>query len=205
MVTAFGQLLQNKLQDRLDQEEDEWLHFVLDGGVRMQDLVNDLLDYSRIDGQARPFQRMELSEAVNTAVTNLRQSIKDTGAKITFGELPAVVADRPQVVQVMQNLISNGIKFHDQEPPQIHVKAEQREHDWLVSVSDNGIGIDAKYLECIFDFFKRVHSRDRFPGTGIGLPICKRVVERHDGSIWVESKPGRGSDFFFTLPIRTLP
>ena len=204
MVTAFGQLLRSKLANRLDSEEQEWLGYVIEGGIRMQDLVNDLLDYSRIESQARPFQNVELRDAVSTAVTNLRQSIKDTGAKITLDQLPTVVADGPQIVQLLQNLISNGIKFHDQPPPRIHVTAEQRDKDWLISVRDHGIGIEPRYLECIFDFFKRVHSRDRFPGTGIGLPICKRVVERHGGRIWVESTPGQGSEFFFTLPLGTL-
>lgn len=205
MVTSFGQLLLRDFSDRLDGDAEEWLGFVIEGGQRMQALVNDLLDYSRIEHQARPFQAVQLQEVIEVAIANLRSSIEDTSAEITCDNLPTVVADKPQLVSLLQNLISNAIKFHDQPPPRVHVSAEEHGDHWVVSVRDNGIGIESKHAERIFEFFKRLHGRERFPGTGIGLPICKRVVERHGGRIWVESNTGQGSTFLFTLPKRDYP
>ena len=135
---------------------------------------------------------------------NLQSSVQDTNAQITCDELPTVAGDKPQLVQLLQNLISNAIKFHDEPPPKIHISAKQKDGHWVVSIRDHGIGVAPKYHDRIFEFFRRIHSRDRFPGTGIGLAICKRVVERHGGRIWVESTLGEGSTFFFTLPLRDL-
>lgn len=203
MVTNFGQLLQAGSYKGLE-EADEWLDFVVEGGRRMQALVNDLLDYSRIEHQARPYQSVKVADIIEEVVANLRSSIEDTGARITCDELPTVVADRPQIVQLLQHLLSNGIKFHDKQPPQVHISAERNDNDWVISVRDHGIGIPPQYLERVFDFFKRLQSRDRFPGTGIGLSICRRVVERHGGRIWAESNLGEGTTFYFTLPLRDL-
>lgn len=204
MVTSFGTLLREELSDQLSQDANEWLGFVIEGGSRMQALVNDLLDYSRIDGQARPFQSVDLNSVLDEVMVSLRPSIDDTRSVITVDQLPNVVGDRPQIVQLLQNLISNGIKFHEKQPPQIRISGEQTDDGWLISVTDQGIGMAEEYSECIFDFFKRLHGRDRFPGTGIGLPICKRIVERHGGRIWAESSLNHGSTFSFILPIRDL-
>lgn len=205
MVSCFGQLLRSRHAEQLNAEARQWLDFVIEGGQRMQELINDLLDYSRVDGQARPFQAVPLERVLEHVQANLRSSIRDTGAEITHDELPVVVADKPQLIQLLQNLVANAIKFHETGPPRVHLSATRGDDCWQVSVRDQGIGIDPKYHERIFDFFKRLHGRDRFPGTGIGLAICRRVVERHGGRIWVESQPGQGSTFRFTLPLREAP
>ncbi|MBI2481739.1 MAG: hypothetical protein HYV60_24785 [Planctomycetia bacterium] len=204
MVTNFGQLLQRKLPEDADAESSEYLGYVVEGGQRMQALIRDLLEYSEIGYQSRPFQTVELERVLQLVLSNLRASVQDTRAEITYDELPTVVGDKPQLVQLLQNLISNAIKFHDEPPPKIHLAAECKDNEWLVSVQDCGIGIAPEYYSRIFEFFRRLHDRDRFPGTGIGLAICKRVVQRHGGRIWVESTPGEGSTFFFTLPVRNV-
>ncbi|HRX77741.1 MAG: PAS domain S-box protein [Planctomycetaceae bacterium] len=204
MVTNFGQLLQKRMPADVDPETMEWLGFVVEGGQRMQTLIHDLLEYSEIDYQSRPYQAVKLDRVVQLVLTNLRASVRDTKAEITFGELPTVVGDKPQLVQLLQNLISNAIKFHDQPPPKIEIGAVLQGNEWLLSVRDHGIGIDPDHYDRVFEFFRRLHNRDRFPGTGIGLAICKRVVERHGGRIWVESTSGEGSTFYFTLPVRDL-
>ncbi len=205
VVTSFGQLLQRNYRGKLDDKADEWIDFIVEGGRRMQQLIQDLLGYSRIESQARPFKRVELERVLEYALANLRASIDDTGASITHQELPTVLADEPQMIQVMQNLIGNAIKFHDSEPPIIRISATQDDGFWMISVQDNGIGIDPNHSERIFEFFTRLNDRQQFPGTGIGLPICQRVVQRHGGRIWLESSPGSGSTFFFTLPVESLP
>lgn len=204
MVTNFGQLLQRNLPSDVDEDTAEWLGFVVEGGTRMQSLVSDLLEYSEIGYQARPFEAVELKRVVELVLENLRSSVDDTNAEITHDELPTVIGDKPQLVQILQNLISNAIKFHDTAQPKIHISAESKDNEWILAVRDQGIGISPEYYERIFEFFRRLHDRDRFPGTGIGLAICKRVVERHGGRIWVESAPNVGSTFFFTLPRREL-
>lgn len=204
MVTNFGQLLQRDMPEGADAEASEWLGYVVEGGQRMQTLIRDLLEYSEIDYQARPFQEVSLDRVVQLVLANLRASVTDTGAEITCNELPTIVGDKPQLVQLLQNLISNAIKFHDQPPPRIHLSAERKNGEWIVAVRDHGIGIAPAYHDRVFEFFRRLHNRDRFPGTGIGLAICKRVVERHGGRIWVESAPGEGSTFYFTLPVREI-
>ena len=202
MVTNFGQLLQRTLSTDKGSDTAEWLGFVVEGGKRMQELITDLLQYSEIGYQARPFQQVCLKRVVELVLANLRSSVDDTKAEITWNALPTITGDKPQLVQLIQNLVSNAIKFHDTPPPKIHISAESRDDEWVVSVRDSGIGIKAEYRDRIFEFFRRLHNRDRFPGTGIGLAICKRVVERHGGQIWVESELGEGSNFRFTLPKR---
>ena len=202
MVTNFGQLLQRSMPDDTDAESNEWLGYVVEGGQRMQSLIRDLLEYSEIGYQSRPFQSVKLERVVQLVLSNLRASVQDTQAEITCDELPTIVGDKPQLAQLLQNLISNAIKFHDKPPPTIHLAAQLQDDEWIISVRDRGIGIAPEFYSRIFEFFRRLHNRDRFPGTGIGLAICKRVVERHGGRIWVESTPGEGSTFFFTLPVR---
>ena len=204
MVTNFGQLLQRNMPEGADAETLEWLSYVVEGGQRMEMLVTDLLEYTEIGYQARPFQEVRLERVIQLVMANLRASILDTRAEITYDQLPIIVGDKPQLIQLLQNLISNAIKFHDEPPPKIHISAERQSDNWIVSVRDCGIGIAPKYQDRIFEFFRRLHDRDRFPGTGIGLAICKRVVERHGGRIWVESTLGEGSTFLFTLPVRDV-
>jgi light-regulated signal transduction histidine kinase (bacteriophytochrome) len=162
--------------------------------------VNDLLEYSRVDSQPRPFQTVNLNGVVERALANIHSAITDTKAEITHDGLPTVKGDESQLIQLFQNLISNGIKFHVHPPPKVHLSARKEQDHWMLCVKDEGIGIEPKSCERVFDFFTRLNDRELFPGTGIGLPICRRVVERHGGRIWVESSLGNGCEFFFTLP-----
>jgi light-regulated signal transduction histidine kinase (bacteriophytochrome) len=204
VVTSFGQLLQRDYRGKLDEKADEWIDYIVDGGRRMQQLIQDLLGYTRIESQARPFKRVDLGQVLEHVLANLRASIDDTSATITHQELPTVLADEPQMIQLLQNLVSNAIKFHDSAPPFIQIDAKRDGDFWTVSVADNGIGIAPNHSERVFEFFTRLNSRQEFPGTGIGLPICQRVVQRHGGRIWLQSSPGQGSTFFFTLPVESL-
>jgi light-regulated signal transduction histidine kinase (bacteriophytochrome) len=165
----------------------------------MQTLIRDLLAYSRVDARSRPFAAVSVHEVFNDAVAALDSSITDAGGQITCGELPVVTGDRSQLVQLMQNLIGNGLKYHGEKSPQVHVSAERKGEEWVFSVRDNGIGIEPKYYERIFEIFKRLHDQNEYPGTGIGLAVCRRVANRHGGRIWVESEPGCGSVFYFTI------
>ena len=175
----------------------------------MSTLIKDLLQYSRAGTRGQPFGPVNFEVVLSWTLTNLNFAIDEAGAIITHDPLPTVAADETQVIQLIQNLIGNAIKFRDEMPPEIHIGAERRagssqgEADiWLFSVRDNGIGIDPQYSERIFQIFQRLHSRHEYPGTGIGLAVCRRIVERHGGRIWVESTPGQGSTFYFTLPDR---
>ncbi|MCX7600120.1 MAG: PAS domain S-box protein [Armatimonadetes bacterium] len=202
MISGYLQLLQRRHSDKLDEEAEEFIQYAVDGAQRMHRLINDLLAYSRVGTRARPFELVNCEAALQEAVSNLGAAVAESGAVITHSALPLVQADPSQLVQVFQNLLSNAIKFRREEPPRIHVAAKEAGNEWIFSVEDNGIGIDPKYHERIFIIFQRLHSRDEYPGTGIGLAICKKIVERHGGRIWVESEPGKGSTFYFTLPRR---
>jgi light-regulated signal transduction histidine kinase (bacteriophytochrome) len=166
----------------------------------MQTLIRDLLSYSRVDARARPFIQIPFLDIVKDALTLLESSIHDSGGQVTWGQLPDIMGDRSQLVQLIQNLIGNGLTYHGDKPPHVHVSAERVGNEWIFSVRDSGIGIDAKYHERIFEIFKRLHDQKEYPGTGIGLAVCRRVVERHGGRIWVESESGCGSVFYFTIP-----
>lgn len=174
----------------------------MDGVRRMQELINGLLQYSRVGTKGEEMARIDLDVAVNDAVANLEVAIEENGAQVTRDDLPEVVADRRQLAQLFQNLIGNAIKFHGDRAPAVHVGAERRNGEWVVEVRDNGIGIDPDHRDRIFDIFERLHGRERYEGTGIGLAICKKIVERHGGRIWVESQAGRGAAFRFTIPSR---
>jgi light-regulated signal transduction histidine kinase (bacteriophytochrome) len=176
------------------------MDFAIDGAVRMQSLISGLLEYSRIGTRGKEPQQTDASTALNRAMANLEISISESGAEITSDSLPAVYFDDVQLSQLFQNLISNAIKFRGEQPPRIHISAAHLDDRWRFSVADNGIGIESQYAERIFLIFQRLHSREEYPGTGIGLSICKKIVERHNGKIWVESKPGDGSTFYFTVP-----
>ena len=200
IVTGFVQLLQQKYGQHLDAKGNEYIEFAVDATKRMQSLIQDLLAYSRVGTRAKEFGPTDSSEAFDRAVTHLGVSIRESGAEITHGELPTVVADGAQLVQLFQNLIGNALKFRGDAPPKVHVDACREQQWWHFSVHDNGIGIEPEYFERIFQIFQRLHSRKRYAGTGIGLAICHKIVERHGGQIWVESLPGQGATFHFTMP-----
>jgi PAS domain S-box-containing protein len=199
-VASFTQLLSERYKGKLDKDADEFIAFAVGGANRMQTLINDLLSYSRLETRGKPPEPTDSHDALGQALANLGTAIRESVALVTNDELPKVLADEGQLVQLFQNLIGNAVKFHGKEPPRVHVSAALQGREWLFSVRDNGIGIAQEYQERIFSIFQRLHSREEYPGTGIGLALCKRIVERHGGTIRVESEPGSGSTFFFTLP-----
>ncbi|MGO8732848.1 MAG: PAS domain S-box protein [Terriglobia bacterium] len=201
MVSSYTQLLARRYQGRLDASADEFIAYAVDGANRMQRLINDLLAYSRVGTRAKAIQATDCTAVLGQALANLKATIDKSGALVTYDPLPTVMADDLQLVQLLQNLIGNAIKFHVEKLPCIHVSAEQKGSEWVFSVRDNGIGIEPQYAERIFVIFQRLHTREEYAGTGIGLAICKKIVERRGGRIWVESKPGAGSTFYFTIPI----
>lgn len=200
MVASYTQLLQQRYQGRLDSDADEFIGYAVDGASRMRTLINDLLAYSRVGTQGSPFVETDLEAVFLEVLGMLEPTLQGVGAVVTHDQLPAVRCDPVQLGQVFQNLLTNAMKFHGAEEPLIHVSSRRDGPEWVFSVSDNGIGIDPQYFDRIFVIFQRLESRAQFPGTGIGLAICKRIIARHGGRIWVESKPGAGSTFSFTLP-----
>ncbi|HEY7062060.1 MAG TPA: ATP-binding protein [Chloroflexota bacterium] len=202
MVASYTQLLARRYGDKLDDDAREFIDFAVDGARRMQALINDLLAYSRVGTRGAEFAPTDCNAVVDQVVADLGAAIEDERAVVTRGDLPTVLADATQLQQLLQNLIANAIKFHGERPPRVAVTAERRASEWLFSVRDNGIGIDPEYADRIFVIFQRLHSRAEYPGTGIGLAICKKIVERHGGRIWMESTPGEGTTFCFTLPMR---
>ena len=200
MVASFVQLIEHRYKGRLDAEGDQYIAFAVDGAKRMQALINDLLALSRVQTRANPMVLTDSAAVLRNVQTDLQLAITEAHAVITNDPMPTVVADSTQLAQLFQNLIANALKFRSATPPQVHVGAEHRHDHWEFSVRDNGIGIDPKSFERIFGIFQRLHGKDEFEGTGIGLAVCKQIVERHRGHIWVESQPGHGSTFFFTIP-----
>jgi signal transduction histidine kinase len=200
MVASYLQLLDRRYRGQLNQEADEFLGFAVDGAKRMQALINDLLLYSRAGGQGT-LVPTDCGAVVAGVLANLRSTIEADGARVVVGPLPTVEGDPTQLAQVFQNLIANAIKFGGDRPPEIFVGAERQDGQWLFSVRDTGIGIEPRHAERIFMVFKRLHPQTQYPGTGIGLAICRRVVEHHGGRIWVEPAAGGGSVFRFTLPV----
>jgi PAS domain S-box-containing protein len=219
MIASYLQLLDRRYKEKLDPDGREFLGFAVDGAKRLQSLIHDLLLYSRVGRQSEAVAWINSEEVLLKALENLKFAIEESGARVTHGPLPRIMADPTEMTQLFQNLIGNAIKFRGEAAPEIHIAAELRktpghapkEHqaaspvtrspheEWLFSVADNGIGIENEYFERIFVIFQRLHTRDEFPGTGIGLALCKRIVERHGGGIWVKSQPGKGSMFWFTI------
>ncbi|MCL4563005.1 MAG: ATP-binding protein, partial [Chloroflexi bacterium] len=199
MVSSYVQLIARRYQGKLDQEADEFIAFAAEGANRMKFLINDLLTFSRVGTRGKEFVSVSLETALEHALTNLRMGIEENGVVITHDSLPQVMADDSQMVQLFQNLIGNAIKFRSKTLPKVHVGVKRQGGFWLLCVRDNGIGIDPQFSERIFTIFQRLHSREEYEGTGIGLAICRKIVERHGGRIWVESQPGQGATFFFTL------
>jgi PAS domain S-box-containing protein len=202
MVTSYMKLLERRYKGKLDSNADQFIDFAVDGATRMQVLIDDLLAYARIATTSIPFTRIDSNKSLEHAIANLEIAIQESSSVITFEELPTVMADPSQLAQVFQNLIGNALKFHREEVLTVHISAEHRDENWLFSVRDNGMGIEPEFRERIFVIFQRLHKREEYSGTGIGLAICKKIIERHGGRIWVESQPGAGSTFWFTLPMK---
>jgi light-regulated signal transduction histidine kinase (bacteriophytochrome) len=197
--------LERRYKDRLDADAHEFIQYAVDGAGRMQTLINDLLAYSRVGTQGKPFKLTDYGEVLKRALLQLKITIEETGAVITHDDsLPEVMADEGQLTQVLQNLVGNAIKFGGEQVPHIHLGAKQVEGEWVFSVKDQGIGMDPQYKDRIFLIFQRLHNRAEYRGTGIGLAICKRIIERHGGRIWVESELNQGSTFYFTIPDRAV-
>jgi light-regulated signal transduction histidine kinase (bacteriophytochrome) len=199
-VASFVGLLQATYEDKLDSQAKDWIRRIVGSVKHLQTLVRDLLEYSRVDAQDRPFEPVPFREVFDHAVSLLDSSMREAAAEISCDDLPVVVGDRSQLVQLMLNLIGNSIKYRSAEAPRIHVSAKRQDEEWVFAVRDNGIGIAPRFHERIFEIFQRLHDQREYLGTGIGLAVCRRVVHRHGGRIWVESEMGAGSAFYFTFP-----
>jgi len=201
-IDGFVKLLAKRYKGKLSSDADNFIEYTVDGVKRMQLMIKDLLEYSLVGTKVRDFQPIDTALVIEQTLLNLQTAIEKSGAEITYYSLPGVIADTSQLTRLFQNLIGNAIKFRGGQPPKIHISAEQKDHEWIFSIRDNGIGIDPRQAERIFIVFQRLHTREEYPGTGIGLAICKKIVERHGGRIWVESELGKGSTFYFTIPYR---
>jgi light-regulated signal transduction histidine kinase (bacteriophytochrome) len=200
MVASYTQLIAQRYREKLDADADEFIGYVVDGATRMQALINDLLTLSRVSTRDTAFDKIDSKAALDKALGNLKLAIEETGARIVCGSLPMLNADGTQLTQLFQNLIGNAIKFRGDNPPCIEIGAEQQDEEWVFHVRDNGIGIAPEYFERIFLLFQRLHGRHEYPGTGIGLTLCKKIVERHGGRIWIASEQGKGTTFYFAIP-----
>jgi PAS domain S-box-containing protein len=200
MVASYVQLLAQRYQGKLDADADDFINFAVDGATRMKTLITDLLAYSRVGSRGKAPERVEMEGVLGRALSNLTIAVGESAAQVTHDRLPAVMGDESQLVELLQNLIGNALKFRRKGAPEVHVAVERRGQQWMIAVRDNGIGIDPQFNERIFVIFQRLHGRDQYPGTGIGLAICKKIVTRHGGQIWVDSSPGAGATFSFTLP-----
>jgi PAS domain S-box-containing protein len=199
-ISGHLQLLKKKYGDKLDNNAAQYVDFSVDAADRLQSMITGILEYSRVDSERGAYEQLNMESAVERASGNLQLAIDESHALITHGPLPAVYADKTQMVLLLQNLLANAIKYRSQEPPNIHISADKKDGEWVFAVRDNGIGIDPEYKEQIFAVFQRLHGRD-VPGIGLGLSVAKRIVERHGGSIRVESEPGKGATFYFTIPV----
>jgi signal transduction histidine kinase len=201
MVVNFTQLLAKRYQDKLDKDAHDFIEYAVDGATRMQTLISDLLNYSRVGMQGKPFKLTNCEAILEQVLVNLKFAIVDSGAVITHDSLPMIMGDDTHLSQLFQNLLGNAIKFRGENSPRVHVSSERNGNDWKISVQDNGIGISPEHRERIFLIFQRLHTKAEYPGTGIGLAVCKKIVERHGGRIWIESPTEGGSIFSFTIPI----
>jgi len=200
VVASYMQIIEDRYKGQLDADAGEFIDFAVDGAKRMKELIEGLLAYSRVGSRGKKFEPTPCDELVKCTIANLKVAIEEQGAEITCDPLPTVEADRIQLAQLFQNLFANALKFHGEAPSKIHISATQSDGYWTFSVKDNGIGIDPNYFDRIFVIFQRLHTRVKYPGTGIGLAVCKKIVEHHGGKIWVESNPGQGTTFHFTIP-----
>ena len=199
MVSSYTQLLAKRYKKKLDADADEFIAYAVDGAKRMQTLLHDLLDYSRVGTRGQPFSMVNCEHIVEQAMANLKIAIEECGASVSYDVLPTIIGDEGQLVRLFQNLIGNAIKFRGKEAPQVHISALRRNNIVTFSVKDNGIGIDPQHSQSIFEIFRRLHTSEEYPGTGMGLAICKKIVERHGGHISVQSQPGQGSTFYFSV------
>jgi signal transduction histidine kinase len=203
VVKSYLKLLEDRYSDQLESKAEEYVDHAVDGAERMQEMIGALLDLSRVGTRGDDPAPTDAEEVLKRVLGSLERAIEDANAEVTYDSLPTVMADEAQLGQAFQNLIANGIKFRKEDvPPQVHVSAEREGNEWVFSVADNGIGIAPEQADRIFQVFQRLHTEEEYPGLGVGLALCKRIVERHSGRIWVESKPGEGSTFYFTLPAR---
>ncbi|MTI57918.1 sensor histidine kinase [Geosporobacter ferrireducens] len=200
MVSSYLQLLERRYKGRLDQDADEFIHFAVDGAKRMQKLINDLLTYSRVNTKEEKFAMISSQNMLQKVLDNLSIYIHERNAKVTYDSLPEIYGDETQMIQLLQNLISNGIKFNSHDKPKINISAMKRKAYWVFRIEDNGIGIPYHHQKRIFSIFQRLHTREEYEGTGIGLSICKKIVERHGGQIWLESEVNEGTTFYFSIP-----
>jgi signal transduction histidine kinase len=200
MVASFTQLLAKRYGEKLDDDARDFINYAVDGATRMQTLISDLLNYSRVGTQGKPLVPTDIEALFKRVLESLQFGIEESGAVIVSDPLPTVLADPQQLGQLFQNLLTNAIKFRGESPPRIQILAERSGNDWKISVRDNGIGISQEHADRIFVIFQRLHTKTEYPGTGIGLAICKKIVERHGGSIWIEPSPGGGTTFCFTIP-----
>jgi signal transduction histidine kinase len=200
MITGYTTLLARRYQGKLDKEADEFIGYAVDGAKRMQGLIQDLLSYSRVGSKGKEFARVDCEVVVAQTLTALQVAIQESGASVTREPLPTVLGDETQLVQLFQNLVGNAIKYRNSKAPEVHISCAQKAGEWVFAVKDNGIGIDPRYAQRIFVIFQRLHTREEYVGTGIGLAICKKIVERHGGKIWMESELGKGATFYFTMP-----
>jgi len=200
-VSSFVQLLERRHKGKLGSDADQYISYAVDGARRMKSLIDDLLQYSKLDTQGNPFEPTDMERVLKKTISSLRAGIENSGAIISHDPLPTLPVDPSQMARLFQNLIGNALKFHGVEPLKIHVSAQSRNGEWLFSIKDNGIGMDKKFSERIFKIFQRLHTKEEYPGTGIGLAVCKKIVERHGGKIWVESALGEGATFYFTVPV----
>lgn len=205
MVSSYCELLRRRYEGQLDDDADEFIAFAVDGARRMQQLISDLLNYARVDSQGRALEPTDMEAVFRAVRRTLTAAIDEAGGTVTTDPLPVVLGDATQLQQLLQNLIANAMKYCGARPPEVYVGARREDDGWTFSVRDNGIGLAPRYSERIFQIFQRLHGRDEYPGTGVGLAICKKIVERHGGRIWVESAEGRGSTFYFTLPGKGEP
>ncbi len=205
-MAVFSQLLVDKYQGKLDAEAERFLDFIIKGSIRMGSLIRDLLAFARLTTEHERPSSIALDEDLEAALTHLNQAIIESGASVTHDPLPTLPADRGQMVRLFQNLVGNAVKYRKpNQPPIVHISAEQKGAEWVFSIRDNGIGFASKFATSIFLPFKRLHSTEEYPGTGVGLAICRRIVEAQGGHIWAESVPGEGTTFFFTLPVESRP
>jgi PAS domain S-box-containing protein len=202
MMASYSELLERRYKSKLDTDADEFISYIVDGAKRMQKLINDLLAYSRIGRSDKPLEEIDCNAILNRVVGSMDDMAKSTGALITQDKLPVLMGNESNFIQLFQNLVGNAIKFHGPEAPRVHVGAAKGSDRWLFSIKDNGIGIEPQYQERVFLIFQRLHGRDKYPGTGIGLSICKKIVETQGGNIWFESEQGKGSTFYFTVPMK---
>lgn len=200
MVVSYLSLLDRRYKGELDGRAQDYIKFAVEGGERMKVLISDLLEYSRIDTQAKPFEPLDLNEVLAQTLKNLEEPIRESDAQITAERLPTIMADENQMLRLLQNLIGNSIKFRGKERPLIHVGCDEAEKEYICSVADNGIGLNMQYADKIFQMFQRLHGREEYPGTGVGLAVAKKIIERHGGRMWVESEEGNGAKFYFSIP-----